>query len=66
LTARLKETYDKEVFKALMDKFQYSNVMEVPKLEKSPSTWDLEKPRKTLRSWKLQLQRSVLSQVRDR
>jgi large subunit ribosomal protein L5 len=34
LTARLKETYDKEVFKALMDKFQYSNVMEVPKLEK--------------------------------
>lgn len=34
MTARLKETYDKEVFKALMDKFQYSNVMEVPKLEK--------------------------------
>ena len=34
MTARLKETYDKEVFKSLMDKFQYKNVMEVPKLEK--------------------------------
>ncbi len=32
--ARLRETYKNEVFKALMDKFQYSNVMEVPKLEK--------------------------------
>jgi large subunit ribosomal protein L5 len=34
LTARLKETYKNEAFKALMDKFQYKNVMEVPKLEK--------------------------------
>lgn len=34
MTARLRETYNNEVFKALLDKFQYKNVMEVPKLEK--------------------------------
>ena len=34
MTARLKETYDKEVFNALKEKFGYKNVMEVPKLEK--------------------------------
>ena len=32
--ARLKETYKKDVFPALMEKFKYENVMEVPKLEK--------------------------------
>jgi len=31
---RLKDHYREEVIPALMDKFQYSNVMEVPKLEK--------------------------------
>lgn len=34
MTARLKETYKNEVFKAMMDKYQYKNVMEVPVLEK--------------------------------
>jgi large subunit ribosomal protein L5 len=34
LAARLKEIYKNEVFKALMEKFKYKNVMEVPKLEK--------------------------------
>jgi large subunit ribosomal protein L5 len=34
LTARLKTMYDEHVFGALKDKFQYKNVMEVPKLEK--------------------------------
>lgn len=34
MTARLKETYDNEVFNQLKDKFQYANVMEVPKLTK--------------------------------
>jgi len=34
LAARLKETYKNDVFKAMMDKFKYKNVMEVPKLEK--------------------------------
>lgn len=34
MAARLKETYNNDVFKAMMDKFKYNNVMEVPKLEK--------------------------------
>ena len=34
MAARLKEIYKDETFKALMDKFQYKNVMEAPKLEK--------------------------------
>ena len=34
MAARLQETYKKDVFPALMEKFKYNNVMEVPKLEK--------------------------------
>lgn len=34
MTARLKEKYVNEVVPALMEKFQYSNIMEVPKVEK--------------------------------
>jgi large subunit ribosomal protein L5 len=34
LAARLKEYYKTEVFNAMMEKFKYKNVMEVPKLEK--------------------------------
>ena len=34
MAARLRETYKSEVFNALMEKFKYKNVMEVPKLEK--------------------------------
>ncbi len=34
MAARLKETYKEKVFPALMEKFKYTNVMEVPKLEK--------------------------------
>lgn len=34
MTSRLKEKYKNEVVPALMEKFQYKNVMEVPKLEK--------------------------------
>lgn len=34
MTARLREIYKNQVFPALKDKFQYKNVMEVPKLEK--------------------------------
>lgn len=34
MAARLRETYKNEVFNALMEKFKYKNVMEVPKLEK--------------------------------
>ena len=34
MTARLRETYKNDVFPALKDKFQYKNVMEIPKLVK--------------------------------
>ena len=34
MTTRLKAKYSNEVVPALMEKFQYKNVMEVPKLEK--------------------------------
>ncbi|NLN41501.1 MAG: 50S ribosomal protein L5 [Clostridiales bacterium] len=34
MVARLKDFYYKEVVPALMEKFQYKNIMEVPKLEK--------------------------------
>ena len=34
MTARLRETYDNQVFNALKEKFQYKNVMEFPKLVK--------------------------------
>ncbi len=34
MAARLKEYYKTDVFKAMMDKFKYDNVMEVPKLVK--------------------------------
>jgi len=34
MTARLKERYDNEIRAKLMEKFKYSNVMEIPKLEK--------------------------------
>ena len=34
MAARLRETYDNQVFNALKEKFQYKNVMEVPKLVK--------------------------------
>ncbi len=34
MAARLRETYKSEVFNALIEKFKYKNVMEVPKLEK--------------------------------
>ena len=34
MAARLKDYYKNTVFSGLMDKFQYKNAMEVPKLEK--------------------------------
>lgn len=34
MAARLRETYKTEVYNALIEKFKYKNVMEVPKLEK--------------------------------
>lgn len=34
MTSRLKEKYTNEVIKSLMEKFQYENIMEVPKIDK--------------------------------
>jgi large subunit ribosomal protein L5 len=34
LVSRLKEKYQNEVIKAMMEKFNYNNIMQVPKLEK--------------------------------
>lgn len=34
MASRLKEKYNNEVIPALMERFQYKNIMEVPKLEK--------------------------------
>ena len=34
MASRLKEKYNNEVISALMERFQYSNIMEVPRLEK--------------------------------
>lgn len=34
MASRLKEKYEKETISALMEKFEYKNVMDVPKLEK--------------------------------
>jgi large subunit ribosomal protein L5 len=34
LAARLKEIYKDQVFKSLMERFKYKNVMEAPRLEK--------------------------------
>ncbi|MDR7857639.1 50S ribosomal protein L5 [Tissierella sp.] len=34
MASRLKEKYTNEVVKALMEKFQYENIMQVPRLEK--------------------------------
>lgn len=34
MASRLKEKYTNEVIKALMEKFQYENIMQVPRLEK--------------------------------
>ena len=35
MTSRLQEKYMKEVAPALMEKFNYKNVMEIPKIQKA-------------------------------
>ncbi len=34
MASRLREKYKNEIAKAMMEKFNYSNVMEIPKLDK--------------------------------
>ena len=45
--ARLRESYKNDVFPALMEQFKYTNVMEVPKLEKVTINMVSAKLRKT-------------------
>lgn len=48
---RLQEKYVSEVVNGLVDKFQYKNVMEIPKIEKSLSTWASAKLWPTAKRW---------------
>ena len=48
---RLREKYRTEVFEALKDKFNYSNPMEVPKLEKITINMGLGEAKDNSRSW---------------
>jgi large subunit ribosomal protein L5 len=52
---RLQEKYLSEAVKGLMDKFKYKNVMEIPKIEKSLSTWALAMLLPTAKLWNLLL-----------
>ena len=47
---RPKEKYLKEVTPSLMEKFNYSSVMQTPKVEKSSSTWVLVMRYQTLKT----------------
>ena len=44
--SRLKEQYQNEIVDAMIKKFGYKNIMEVPKLDKLLSTWALAKQKK--------------------
>ncbi len=45
--SRLKEQYQNEIVDAMIKKFGYKNIMEVPKLDKIVVTWALVKPKRT-------------------
>ena len=64
--SRLNEKYTSEIRQALQEKFQYKNVMEIPKLEKSLSILVLAMQLVMLKHWKLPLTTSLLSPVRNR
>jgi large subunit ribosomal protein L5 len=36
---RMKRDYDERIVKAMTERFGYTNVMEVPRIEKITSTW---------------------------
>ena len=46
MSARLKEMYQNEMVDAMIKKFGYKNIMEVPKLDKIVVIWVLAKLRK--------------------
>ena len=45
--SRLKEQYQNEIVDAMIKKFGYKNIMEVPKLDKVVITWVLVRQKKT-------------------
>ena len=47
MTSRLQEKYMKEVAPALMEKFNYKNVMEIPKIDKICLLYTSPSPRDT-------------------
>ena len=49
MTPRLQEKYKNEVVQAMVEKFGYKNIMEVPKLEKIVINMELEKLKITKR-----------------
>ena len=51
---RLQEKYLSEAVKGLMDKFNYKNVMEIPKIEKVVINMGVAKPLATAKLWNLQ------------
>lgn len=50
--SRLKEKYQNEIVDALMKKFGYKNIMEVPKLDKVVINMGVGEAKKTLNFWK--------------
>ena len=47
--SRLKEQYQNEIVDAMIKKFGYKNIMEVPKLDKVVINWALAKQKKMQR-----------------
>lgn len=53
--SRLKDLYNNEIVDAMVKKFGYANVMEVPKLDKIVINMGVGEAKKTLRSLRMQL-----------
>ena len=53
MTSRLKERYKNEVVPAMMEQFQYKNVMEVPKLHKIVINMGVTEAKENAKLWKV-------------
>ena len=62
---RLKDKYRNEVFKAMQDKFGYSNPMQVPKLTKITVNMELSEAKDNAKVLGAQSRKSHSSQARD-
>ena len=52
MSARLKEQYQNEIVDAMIKKFGYKNIMEVPKLDKIVVNMGVERLRKMPSGWR--------------